>query len=302
MSKLTPIFKGSSGLNTTQHPLRAPFDSEKGVMGLSAAVNVVVDDSGMITRREGYVEVDDGSWHSLFCAGEPCLGVRGTDLCLLDADLNYTVLRSGMTNKVSYVKVNRDVYYTSKAGFGIVREGLHVDWEAQPYVGPDTNRDFVGPFNAEHIAFFMGRIWLSSEDFLVASEPFAWSWFDLHGCGIPLDSRIRMLAPLKTGMFVSTSNKIYFLKGKSFDDLSLEEVYEYPAIEGTVSIGTVEAIRLGFQEPGGCIIFATSKGVCLGHPFGFVVNLTEENIVYPETAQFGAGLLSNYNYVHTTGV
>jgi hypothetical protein len=299
---ITPIFKRCAGLNTVLHPLRIPYNPEEGITALSAAVNVVVDDSGMITRREGYAEVDDQPWHSLFYDAGPCLGVRGTDLCLIDDDLNYTVLRSGMTSRVSYAQVNQDVYYTSQAGFGIVRNGLHVDWEMGPYVGPDTNRDFTGPFPADHIAFHNGRIWLARDGFLAFSEAYDWSRFDLHKGTIPLDSRVRMLKPLRTGMFVSTETTTYYLGGSAPDDYNLKKSADYPAIEGTVALRLLDAMELGFKEPGDGAVWASPFGVCFGTAFGFVVNLTRDSIKQPETAAFGAGMLDRYNYVYTTGV
>jgi hypothetical protein len=299
---VTTIFKGSSGLNTVQHPLRLPYDREVGVMGLSAAVNVVVDDTGMVTRRGGYESVDTGSWHSLFCDGGDCVGVKDGELVLIGPDLNTTLLRTDIQHPLAYAQVNDAIYYTSRSAYGIVRAGAHIDWVAGAYVGPDTNRDITGPFPAEHIAFHAGRMWLAVDGFLAFSEPFAFSWFDLHQGTIPMESRVRMLAPVADGMFISTETATYFLAGTNPGEFFLRKATDYPAIERTLAVDRVEAMDVGLDSPGLCRVWASTAGVCLGTPGGAVINLTKAAINYPETAQFGAGFLSDYNYVHTTGV
>lgn len=301
-SELTPIFVGSTGLNNAVHPLRIEHDKQAGIMDLAAAVNVIIDETGMIQRRRGYELANSGEWHSLFCDGADCLGVRGEALCLIASDLSVTELRSGMEHRVDYAQVNQEIYYTSPSGFGIVSEGLHLDWEAQPYVGPDTNRSFVGPFAAEHIAFYAGRIWLSLDNFMAFSEPFGWSWFDLNKGTIPMDSKVRMMKPVDDGMFVSTNQKTYFLSGKAPEDFSATIVDNVPVLEYSEATQTLDGLDLGFDSPGAVAFWQTKDGPTLGTSSGAIMKLAKEKVIYPETAPVGASLVSRYNLVHTLGV
>ncbi len=298
---ITPIFRGTIGLNTVLTPQRIPYDSESGVMALSAAVNVVVDDSGRITSRDGYAEVDDQPWHSLFCDGGECVGVRDGDLCVIAEDLSHAVIRSGLNSRVSYAQVNTDIYYTSPDGFGIVRDGQHVDWVAGAYVGPETDKSLVGPFAANHIAFHAGRMWLALDNFIAFSEPFAWSWFDLHGGTIPLSSRVTMMKPVLGGMYISTDRRTFFLSGSNPEEFTLSMVADYPAIEWSVATEYVDGMEVGLEEPGFCAFWASTKGACLGTARGTVINLTRDKIIYPEAGMSGAGLIRGYNFIHTIG-
>lgn len=302
MAEVTAIFKGSSGLNTVLHPLRAPYDPESGIMAMAAAVNVIVDDSGMVGIRQGYSKRAEGAWRDLFCDGGECVGVKDGCLCLIAEDASVAELRSGLNSRVSYAQVNDAIYYTSREGFGIVRNGLHEDWLALPYVGPDTNRSFSGPFPAEHIAFHLGRIWLAVDGFIAFSEPFAFSWFDLHRGTIAFPSRIRMLKPVPEGLFISDEQKTYFLAGRTPEELSLKTVAGYPAIERTAATELIEASELGLESAELCALWASTRGVCVGMSDGTMLNLTQDRLVYPETAPFGAGLLREHHYIHITGV
>lgn len=294
----TPIFRGSAGLNTVIDPLRLPYDPESGVMPLSVAVNVVVDETGQIKRRKGYTRVQEGSWHSLFYDGTDCVGVKDGDLCVIAEDLSYTSIRSGFSSVVSYAQVNDAIYYTSPDLFGIVKDGIHRDWEAQDYIGPETDREFSGPFPANHIAFYLGRIWLATDFFVVFSEPFGWSWFDLHGSILPMDSRIRMLQPVSDGIYISTDMKTYFLSGSTPDEFQLSVAASFPAIEHSAATRFVNADDIGFDSPAQCALWASHKGACLGMPGGSVFNLTGDKVVYPKEGNRGAGLVFNDNFIH----
>ena len=300
--KETLIFRGASGLNTAANPLRLPYDAETGIMDLSAAVNVVIDDSGMVSRRDGFSQVDTQPWHSLFCDGGECVGVRDGALCVIAEDLSVTEIRPGVTGKLSYAQVNDDIFYVSSSCYGLVRGGQHVDWTAASYVGPDTNRQFSGPFPADHIAFHAGRIWLATDGFMVCSEPFGWSWFDLHGALMPMDSRVRMMKPVGDGMYVSTDTKTYWLSGKKPEDFNLSVVDAVPALEYSASVGVLDALEIGLDQPGEVGYWLTGKGPVMGTGTGTVIRLTKDKVIFPETAPVGASLLRGYNLVHTMGV
>lgn len=300
--RTTPIFRGSSGLHNALDPLRIPYSAEHGITALSAAANVIIDDSGMIQRRDGFTQLHEGSWHSLFNAGNFCLGVKDGVMNIIAEDNSITPIRSGFTSRVSYALVNGEVFYTSPSLYGKVVAAAHVDWEAMPYVGPDTNRSFVGPFTGSHVAFHAGRMWIASDSAAFMSEPFGWSYFDLHGGAVPLDSKVRMMAPVQDGMFISSDTGIYFLAGTNYDEFSLVQVTTYPALEWSLAQGLVSGTYLGLQDSRLCALWLSPKGICAGIPGGMVLNLSEENVIFPETAPIGASLIRGHNLVFTMGV
>lgn len=307
MSGTVPLFRGTSGLNTVVDPVRLPYDRDTGISALAVAVNVVLDDTGRPSRRDGHGLVfDDLPAHSLFCDGGDCLFVAEDTLCQLLPDYTRVVLRTGLRDgaRVDYAQVNADIYYTNTSQFGIVRSGgLHETWAGKPYVGPATNRVFSGPIPGEHIAFHAARVWLSTGQHAVYSEPFGWSWFDLTRNFVSLDSRVRMMKPVRDGMFMSSEKAIYFLKGRDPKEFELLKVATYPALEWSVAIDLIEGLEIGLQIPGGlgglCALWGSPAGICLGMPDGSMINMTRDKVVLPENLSAGASLLRGYNLITT---
>lgn len=303
MSGTVPLFRGASGLNTVVDPVRLPFDKDTGISALAVAVNVVLDDTGRPSRRDGHILVfDDLPAHSIFCDGGDCLFVAEDTLCQMLPGYTRVVLRTGLREgaRADYAQVNDDIYYTNGVQIGIVRSGgLHEDWISRPYVGPETNRVFAGPTPGEHIAFHASRVWLSDGRYAIYSEPFAFAWFDLARNFIPLDSRVRMMKPVRDGMFMSSEKATYFLSGREPKEFRLLKVAGYPALEWSVAIDYVEGLDLGLQLPGLCALWASPAGVCLGLPDGSMMNLTRNKVVLPENLSAGASLLRGYNLITT---
>ena len=303
MSGIKPIFRGASGLNTVVDPVRLPFDPETLISALGEAVNVVVDTTGRVSRRDGYANLFPGASHSLFCDGGDCLFVEGDSLYRLLPDYSRQLVKDGLIvgNLVDYTQVNNDIYYTSKTDVGMVRQGgIHEDWTARPYVGVDTNRRYAGPQPASHIAFFAGRIFLSIGNSIIYSEPFGWSYFDLSRCFFSLDSTVRMMKPVADGIYLSSDTQTYFLKGTEPKEWLLIEVAGYPALEWSAAIDLVDGLEVGIQEQGLCALWSSPMGACLGTPAGNVYNLTRDKVIYPEGTA-GAGLLRGYHFIQTIG-
>lgn len=296
--KTIPIFRNSSGLNTVNDPVRIRFDPRTATIDLSEAVNVVVDQTGMISRRDGYVPIYHNC-HSLFCDGYDCLFVYGTTMFRLMPDETRVVVKEDIVPdvRIDYAQVNKDIYFVSEAQYGIVRNGgIYEEWKALPYVGPTTNRTFSGPMPARHIAYFAGRIFLSIDNTIIFSEPFGLSWFDLARNFIILDSNVRMMKPMDTGMYISSDTKTYFLKGTDPKEWVLLNVLEYPAIEWSAAIDYINGLDIGFQQPGLCALWCSEKGACVGDQNGVVINITRDKVKYPQ-GKTGASLLRGYNFI-----
>jgi hypothetical protein len=266
---------------------------------------VDVDDTGMAKRRKGLTELDDAPWHSVFCDGWDCVGVRDGALCaILDVEpFQYVVLREGLSEeRVGFAQVNKDIYYTCGDMKGRISNNEHRAWAWTEYVGPKTDRVFSPPPPAKHIAFHNARIWLAIDNYLVASEPLGWSWFDLHGQGRLLDSDIRMLKPVKGGMYISTETKTYFMTQGGTQEELLVTAAEYPALSWSAANELVDGFEIGIEEPGPFAVWVSPRGACVGSPSGIVINQTRNQVVFPETDPVGASVLRGYNLIFTMGV
>jgi hypothetical protein len=297
------LYAGSSGINTVLDPIRLPINNESGIVALSEAVNVSIDNTGRVSRRKGFTEFIDLPCQSIFCDGFDCLFVSESTLYRLLSDYSRQVVFDGLIpgNRVSYTQVNKDIYFTSLSNKGIVLEGgTYKPWEYVPYVGPVTNRTFVEAPLAKHIAFFAGRILLALGNALVWTEPFGWSYFDLARNYGAFDSDITMVKAVAGGVFVSSSTATYFLKGTDPKAWVQEKVAKYPSIEYTVAIDLFEGSEVGFEEPGLYAIWSSTEGVCIGSPSGLFYNISTDKIVFP-IGNTGAGLVRNNTFITSIG-
>jgi hypothetical protein len=293
------IFVKVSGLqnNLPEYRLYSPDRSdnfEEVKMPLSGARDVLIDDSLRARTRPGYGEVDSSAWHSLFCDTTDAVGVRGQDLVLINASgiiPTFSVLTSGITDRVSYAQVNNEIYYTSGAKQGRVVDGRHLPWLETAIVPYETNRSFVPSIPAKLVAFHLARIWLAQDNFVVFSEPLGFSLFDLHQNSILFDDEVVMMRPVKTGIFISTTKKVYFLSGNEPNDLAPAVVAHAPALPWSDSQTLIESQRVGLEPGVGKVAaWVGTDGIYFGTPDGVAVNATEAMIEIPPGYGHGASV------------
>ena len=299
------LMAASTGLNTVADPTRINYDIETGISDLGVAVNVTIDQTGWISRREGFIQQYSGACHSLYSDGDLCLFVGDGDLYRLLLDYSAELVQPlSVDDKMAYTQVNRSFYYTNKTDYGIVApNGQYKVWEALPYIGPTTNRVFDGPRPGSHLAFFAGRIFVSEGDVLWWSEPYAFSWFDRSRNFVRFSSDIRMIKTVENGLFISDEKQTYFLSGHNPREFMRTVVAPYPAIEWSDAIDYVETWEIGLDnlEPGLCALWASLEGACLGTSNGIFLNLNKKKVIYPETGTYGASMVKGYHFIHSIG-
>ncbi|MBF0568364.1 MAG: hypothetical protein HQK95_05795 [Nitrospirae bacterium] len=108
------VYREFKGLANVLPPERIGFSY------LSSALNVDIDDSGLIRRRPGYKKVYEGAVHSLWSDGRVCLFCQGGQLMELLAPETTggpyagRCLRQGLTSgqRMAYLSLNDTVYYS----------------------------------------------------------------------------------------------------------------------------------------------------------------------------------------------
>ena len=279
-----PVYTGSVGLNTRVDPTRLPFDPDTGVTALSMAVNVRHDDTGRVSRRKGYSLSQAGAFHSLWSNGDVCFVVMNGALYSVGTDLSLQGIRSGIdpTARMAFCDAMGLIYYGNGINKGVIDNGISKEWTKGIYVGATTSRVFAGPVNPQHIAFFSGRMFLSYANVLWWSEPFAPRLYDMARSYIPFGSKVKMMFPVKNGIFVSDSKLTYFLTGTNPKEFYLDKVANYPALEWSENHTHVDGNTLGIEGVTGlCAAWASERGVCVGTPDGRMINITEKDIVFP---------------------
>lgn len=297
------IFSKSVGQNSRQDPSAIPYDVEEGITAFSATQNVDVDDAGLTHSRKRERFVLGGHWTDLFCRGDIFLGVKDGILFRILEDETEVFLRSGFSDRVSFTEVNGEIYYTCGDMKGIVGPGGHRDWVQNKYVGRKTDVVFSPPFAARHVEYHAGRMWLANENFICFSEPFGWSFFDLGNCGFLVDSDVKMIKSVVSGLFISTATTVYFFSGDiPTEDAKIRPVLSRPAKEWSVSQNLIPAKFLGIESAMDYAVWLMDDDVVAGGPDGSIISLAYDRVVFPETSDVGATALSGNNIIFTMGV
>lgn len=291
--KLIPYYKKTTGLNVEVDSVRHQYDTENGLTDLAYCINIDIDKSGRISRRKGFTRKLAGDFHSVFNVNDQyLLGVSGDALVVIDGSFTKTNLRVvtvGAT--MSFCEVAGIVYYGNGIETGKVVNRLSYSWVKGSYVGPDTDRVFSSPPVGHLIAFYSSRVFVGKDGDLWYSEPFNYSAFDMARNFVSFGSRLRMVAPVDGGVYVSNESKVYFLAGKNIKEASMNEVFPYPAIEGSFVV--FNGGKVSNELRGNVVMFLTTDGVCLGTGDGVVINITENKTYIPDGVKGSAVLRSD---------
>lgn len=286
------IFKGTTGLNTVDDPVRIQ-DTD-----LQVAVNITIDRSGRPRTRRGLTLLQSGNYHSLFSSGNSCFVCSSGALYQVAADGTLTGIRSGMSDRpMDYAQAGKNTYYVNGIDKGRINAGVSYVWSKGTYTGPETTRHFSGPPDGDHIEVMGGRIFVSKDNVLWFSELYNFDLFDQAQGFVQYNTKILFLQSVKTGLFLSTENNTYYL---AFQEgiLLQRMVLPYPGIEWTNTMTDIAPADIGLESLGALAAWASREGVVIGTGAGVAVNVNRNKIIYPETAKTGFGAMVGFNFIH----
>ena len=278
------LFRAVAGLNTKSDPVRLAAD-ENGVRDLARAVNVTVQPSGRIGRRQGAALLASGDFKSGWGNGRDIgFCVSNNIIYQINTDNSLTILTEILTEHLSFAPWGHRIYWTSGAEMGYVEGRENHAWEQSEYFGPDTDRVFTGPPLGQLLARFHDRMLIAVDDTIYPSEPFQPHLYWLENY-VRFPGRIRLLAPVDDGVWVSDEERLYFVAGLDPDEQNVIEKTTYPAHAGAPA--TVMPGTLPYQElpQGRTYKIMTERGICLIGPAGLFINETQGKIDW-ETGKF----------------
>ena len=312
--KPVQLYSGSSGLNTIIDPQRLSQGSKNapGIIELAQAVNVSIDERGLVTLRQGATLVTVGSFHSLFAVdgGGECFAVQegasDASIVRVNSDLSTSVIRSGLSQgrRMAWAQSGTDTFYSNGVQTGFVRDGVSAAWPVQEYHGPDADMQFATAIPAaSHIAFMAGgQVLLAVGSAIFANHaPFQYGLFHPgRGNVANFESDVAMLATVQGGFFASDGRRTWFFR-------KLDDWYQYrqelvdtsTVIDGSLAHDRVKLSEIGFDLPGFGRVWASTGGICIGTDDGQVFNLTKSKVKYPSGYSTGACLIKDYTVIHT---
>lgn len=283
---LSPFFHFSRfrGINNVDDPVRL-FDLDQreaaGSTSLAAATDVYVDDTNMLSQREGYEQKASGDIHSMWSNGTICLFMEGTDLKGLAADLNTkTVIRSGLSanRKTAFVDINGVIVFTDGVVIETIIEG--VSSGSFPEVDK-INKVVIGPGHL--LESYRGRLLVANGAIINYSDVTQIGQTEPSKNYIPFLGIITMMKAVENGVYISDGKKTYFANGLDFQGATLEKVADYPVLAGTA-----QYIDKGIKK--GSVIWMSPEGICMGGPSGAFENITEDRYLPEELDAFGPAL------------
>ena len=292
MAEIT-VFTGSSGLNTKVDPVRLSFDPDTGVQDLAVAYNVNHDITGRVSRRKGYEATDVAvSAHSLWCDGGDCFFVTGTSLTRLNQDFSTDVVTTVTENaRVVYAQVTDKTYWMNGFEKGVIENGVNSDWVMGDYYGPETDRVLFDPPIGTILSYSAGRFYVGEGNMVWYSDPYDLNSFDLARAFFPFQSSVRMFRPVTGGFWAGDETTVYFIQGSPEEAQKIIKL-DYPVLRYTDVLVEMEKIP-AFESDGVGVIFATTKGFCLGLPTGQLFTLTHKKIDYPVALEGAAQVLGD---------
>jgi len=139
----------------------------------------------------------------------------------------------------------------------------------------ETQAIFSAEYDAKLTQTFAGRTWTVEGNLLLYTNPFRTDQ-DPRRSAIAYPNPIVLIQEVEEGMWVSTTEKIYFHSGKNptvVGGFRQTAEYDFPAIAGTGE--KVSATKLQLDVGGFVAVFATTKGICYGTNSGSLINMSE---------------------------
>ena len=302
------ILKGALGINNKIDPMRHQYNPDTGVGFLAEAINCDIDDSEMISRRSGQIELSAISSHSLFCDKGDCFVIQdreiNNDAALYKVGTDFSLLgiRSDLTKgaRVSFCQIGTKTYYSSRYQNGFIEEGISYPWPVNTtHVGANTVRAFYDAPLGTHIAFFQSAIWIAKDRVIYVSEPNAFGKFDFSRRYFQLGSDVKMIKPVAGGVWVSDSAKTGFISsGSKFEDMQYLKKSSFPAHEWSENIELVDLSNTMFQIPGLSAVWSSDAGLCIGSQDGELTITTENKLIYP-SGSTGATIVDKHNVINS---
>lgn len=248
--------------------------------------NIDIDDKGHGKLRPGKTLKAAGNFRCGWSDGKQAYAMRESDLVSFNGT-TITVLQSGLSTTRDMVfepgvtmyrggsSTINVVCFTNGEVYGMISEGRVVSC-----VASDEAFKFSMP-PGQCLCEGGGRMYVASGPNVTASEPYDMETRDERFGLIPFDKTVTMIQRNDDGIFISTTERVYWHPGLDITQENLTQVQSHysPAIPGA-SI-RIHSEQLGVPNVTGYVtVWASEEGVCIGTNSGLVINVSADRISY----------------------
>jgi len=281
-------------------------------------VNCSIDYSYNVDRRSGSVRVASGNVTTAWANDTYIYCIKDNRLNTFNGTTFTQISNIVLANHVEFKQVNNIVVFSDNSVIGYI-DGTTVvqldhpsDWvdvtTLPTWVEDHYPADFSDPasnfevdtFKLATLAgrcleYFNGTLYFSIGNFIYCTKTFDIAHMDIRYsvvAGFPAD--VTMIARVNDGLFVGTTQGLYFLSGtgKKFDSekgnlglsFNQKQLTNYPVIYGTQY--RVQADLVPQTKANNTVVlFATNLGVFAGHDGGLYTNLSTNQITMPYSSE-----------------
>ncbi|MCE5199074.1 hypothetical protein LLG39_08865 [bacterium] len=292
-----PIFKAARGLNNAIEAHRLTYDSETGACDLAEAVNVIIDDSGSVSRRKGVQNHFEDPAHSLWSHGDYCFFVSNGRLMRYIKNGSIVTVHPSVGDIPMFFEWFQSHVWANNGLFRAILKDLTISsWDFLFQAEAGDTRTMGLPDSFTRIAAHAGRMFAVSGNLLYESEPGNARAFSLSDLPLVFESDIiDMISVGQTGksqrgLFVSTREAVHFLSGTSRANFIKQEVLSEPVAPGTMTRCPLSEISSNGADGTGAM-WVCHSGVFQGLPDGSVKNTTTGRLVLSKPVSGAAAIL-----------
>lgn len=202
------------------------------------------------------------------------------------SDIHVTNITSSSEDLITGINIycsmpNGDILYkvgsTSNTSGTFIISGVHSQG-----VTPLKSFNMSPAPYGDIIRYYKGRLWIADGKTLWFSSPFSFKWFNLQTDFFQFESKITELMAVENGLWVGTEAGLFYMGGKTPDDMKLDLIEPLKVVAGTGEriVGSylfIENTPIGYKW-----LVTTNKGILVCFNNGIALNLTETNVVFPE--------------------
>lgn len=286
-------------------------------------INFDVDDSGRLNARPVFdIAPTMVGGHSMWTNNNHTLTLVfvGSELCKVLGGaallhLNAFIMGRG---RVWYVEINEDVWFSNGHDGGILRaSGLIDPFGTTPVVPPQMPGSEViytaayltpMPFG-RYLTRYAGRLWCAQGDTIFFSQPLNYQQHDRRYDFIIAPGYITALGSVADGLYVSTSQEVFFLRGDDPSKMELVKCSDSAAILDSqvyLPFDTVDTDALSVNgsqyQVSNAFAWLSRHGLCVGIPSGVVRILTADRARLPVHARANSALLARGGFYQVVSV
>lgn len=130
------------------------------------------------------------------------------------------------------------------------------------------------------IDWFRATLITAIKDCIAWTSPFDYELWDRAKGYMLFGETVEVIAALRDGFYVGTSDEIWWLTGSSMDELDMTKVADYGSIRGT-KVHINGAVVDEGEETQPIPVWSTQRGIVVGLPGGSLRNIHENKVDFP---------------------